>query len=234
MLQQPAGPMSTTDSSTSKRILVADDDPIVVQILERLLKENGHETFIACSGEQAVEIATTNEIDLAILDYRMPGISGLEAAKAIHSLTSTRFIMMSVHGDIELVMKAAGEGALAYIVKPLDTVEVLNTVSLQLVRADEIKRFKSSIQKKEEDASINMSRAVTTARAVNTAIGMLMERLRISHNEAFNMLRQQSRNTQRRLVDICQEMIRAGELNYKLEKEATHGRKPNRGKSVKD
>ncbi len=141
-------PRVMAEPSTTKRILAADDDPIVVQVLERLLKEMGHDTLTASSGEQAVEISTTTDIDLAILDYRMPGISGLEAAKAIHSLTSTRFIMMSVHGDIDLVMKAAGEGALAYIVKPLNPAEVRNTVSLQLVRADEIKRVKSSIQKK--------------------------------------------------------------------------------------
>ena len=220
--------MRTTNSSGKKRILIADDDPIVLQIAERLMKEMGHETLAACSGEQAVEIATTNEIDLAILDYRMPGLSGLEAAKAIHSLTSTRFIMMSVHGDVDLVMKAAGEGALAYIVKPLDPDELCNTVSLQLVRADEIKRLKCSMQKKEEELSVNMSRAVTTARIVNTALGMLMERLRISHDDAFNMLRQQSRNSQRRLVDICEEMIRSGELNYKLEKETARGEKSDR------
>ncbi len=227
-------PRVMAEPSTTKRILAADDDPIVVQVLERLLKEMGHDTLTASSGEQAVEISTTTDIDLAILDYRMPGISGLEAAKAIHSLTSTRFIMMSVHGDIDLVMKAAGEGALAYIVKPLNPAEVRNTVSLQLVRADEIKRVKSSIQKKEEELSVNMARAVTTARIVNTALGMLMERLKISHDEAFKMLRQQARNTQRRMADICQEMIRAWELNYKLEKEATHGRKPTQGKGDQD
>lgn len=202
-----------------KRILVADDDSTILKILERLLSENRYQVFAASSGEQAVEIATSNETDLAILDYRMPGISGLEAAKAIHLLTSTRFIMMSVHGDLESVMKAAGEGALAYLVKPLDLTEVLNTVALQLIRADEIKSIKSSIQKKEEELSVNMARAVTSARIVNTALGVLMERLKLPHEEVFQLLRQQARNSRRRLVDVCQEVVAAAEVNYKLEKQ---------------
>jgi response regulator NasT len=209
----------TTDQAsrdTKKRILVADDDVVIVQLVERLLQQAGYEVVSAGSGEQAVEIATTNEIDLAVLDYRMPGISGLDAAKSVHTLTSARVIMMSAHGDRDLVMKAAGEGVLAFIAKPLSPVELVNTVNVQTVRAAELRAM--------DKQSVHMSRAVTTARTVNTAIGMLMERLRISHDQAFARLRQKARTTHRGLADVCDEMVRAAELSYQLERDS---RKPN-------
>lgn len=193
---------------SKKRILVADDDTVVVRVLERLLQEGGFDVLTASSGEQAVEIATTNDIDLAILDYRMQGISGLEAARQIRTLTSTRVVIMSLHGDRDLVLKAAYEGALAFITKPPNPVEVMNTVNVQLVRAAELKA--------RDQHAVNQSLARTTERSVSMAVGILVAELKISSDQALARLRQKSRTTRRKLEEICDEMIKMAELNSAL------------------
>jgi two-component system, response regulator PdtaR len=202
--------------SEKGRILVADDDAVLLELIEKALSVAGYELYSAASGTQAVDIATTNPIDLALLDYRMPGLSGLEVAKTIHALTSTRFIMMSVHSEQELIMEAAGGGALAYLVKPLDIAEVVNTVRVQLVRAKEIRQYEASIKKMESERALDMSRAVTSARVVNTAVGVLMERFKINRTQAYGLLNQRARSNQQSLVSFSEEILGAAEIDYQL------------------
>ncbi|MHB8623873.1 MAG: ANTAR domain-containing response regulator [Sulfuricaulis sp.] len=214
-----------THSSTKKRILIADDDPIIQELLEKMLTNAGYETFVAGSGEQAVEIATTNNIDLALLDYRMPGLSGLETGRALLNLTSTRFVLMSVCSDRDLIQQAAGEGALHFLAKPLTSSEVLNTLSMQLARAQEIKGLKKSIQELEANSAA-ISRAVSSARSVNTAIGLLMERYKKTRDLAYSMLMGRARSERRRAVDLSEEIIKASEAAYVWDAKASNSAPP--------
>src|SRR5689334_6914138 len=120
-----------------KRILVVDDEPLIIHLLTAALSQAGYDVFGANSGAEAIEVATTNKIDLALLDYEMPGMTGLEAGTTLHSITSTRFIIMSIHSEDTLVDQASGAGVLAYIVKPLKIEDVLRTLKIQLERAAE-------------------------------------------------------------------------------------------------
>ncbi len=194
-------------TSQKKRILVADDEPTIVRLLVAALSQAGYEVFEAISGAEAIEVATTNTIDLAILDYEMPGLNGLEAGTKLHSITSTRFILMSIHCADALVDQASGAGALAYIVKPLQFDDVLRTVKVQLGRAAEIKALNTDIV-----------RAVTSARTVNTAIGIIMERRKLTRDSAYNHLLELSHKEGRPVAveKICDQIITRSETSYRL------------------
>lgn len=196
------------------KILVADDDPIMLEMAFRALEGTGYVVFVASSGEQAIEIATTQELDLALLDYRMPGMSGLQAGKAIADLTSTRFIIMSVLADEDVVSQAGGEGALGFLVKPLDSRDLLAQVSVGLTRAREIKALQSSIKNMEQNYAAAMASAVTSARSVNTAIGILMERLYKTRDEATQLMTREAKNQRRRMVELAEELISEREKDY--------------------
>lgn len=199
-----------------KRILVADDDGMIVDMLSQLLSSAGYELFTASTGSQAVEVGTTAPIDLAILDYRMPDMTGLDVGKTLRRLTSTRYVIMSVVSDHDLVMQAAGDGALSYLAKPLDVDDVLNVVKVQLERAAELRGYEASIQELEETRSIDVARAVQSSRLVNTAVGVIMEREKIPRDLAYKKLVRRARREQRKLVDVCDEILSRSETTYSM------------------
>src|SRR5471032_2741132 len=88
--------MPTTAPPNSKRyILIVDDDLLLLEFLGEVLRHAGYETAQASSAEQALELIGQREPDLALLDIHMPGMSGLDLAKQLHSQTSVPFMFLS-------------------------------------------------------------------------------------------------------------------------------------------
>lgn len=204
--------------TTKNRVLVVDDDPVIVEYTEKTLADAGFCVFTATCGADAVRIAATSDIDLAILDFRMPGANGLEIGRAIYELTLTRFILMSIHSDRDLVAQAASDGALQFLAKPLQRSDLLNTVTICLARAAEIKSKEKSLKDLKEietNYTEAVSRGIAGARSVNTAIGILMERYRKVRVDAHAILMRLTCNEQRRAVDISEEIIAEAEASYR-------------------
>ncbi|MBB4662310.1 response regulator [Conexibacter arvalis] len=105
---------------TRTRILVADDHPIVLAGLRRLLDaQEGFDVVAeAADGLEAVERALAQEIDLAIVDVSMPRKTGLQAARDItRRRPGTRVLMLSMHADGQYVYEALAVGASGYVLK---------------------------------------------------------------------------------------------------------------------
>ncbi|MBI3900016.1 MAG: response regulator [Gammaproteobacteria bacterium] len=202
-------------ASKGSKILVVDDDPVMLELAIQTLEGAGYAVFVSPSGEQAIEIATTQEMDLALLDYRMPDMTGLDVGKAITDLTSTRFIIMSVHADEDVVRQAGGEGALGFLVKPLEPKELLAQVHVGLTRAAEINALQSSIEDMQQGYAAALSKAVASARTVNTAIGILMERLFMTREQATQLITREAKNQRKRMVELAEGLIAAREQDYR-------------------
>lgn len=106
-----------------QRILIVDDDPALMRLVRiRLAKRDGYDVHIAPNGERALEVAIELKPDLILLDWKMPGISGLEVLrklKKLQEMESTAFIMMTscnLIGDLE---QAFALGADSYLIKPV-------------------------------------------------------------------------------------------------------------------
>lgn len=100
-------------SRTSPRLLVADDHRVVAQGVERLLLECFEHVDIVQSGEAVVEWVLAERADLVIADISMPGISGIEAMRRVH----TPFIFLTMHGDCRVAAEAIRCGASGYLLK---------------------------------------------------------------------------------------------------------------------
>jgi CheY-like chemotaxis protein len=81
--KQPS--VEAPSQSASRKILVADDNDDIREMLSLLLRMQGHEVFAATNGEEAVMLAQQEEPDLIFMDVMMPRLSGVEAARLIHS-----------------------------------------------------------------------------------------------------------------------------------------------------
>ena len=185
------------------RILVADDDRLVRYTLVTGLRDAGYGVEEAEDGEQALAICKAFSPDVALLDIRMPGISGLELAHRLRAETTIPFLFLSAYGDAETVKQGIVEGALGYLVKPLDIAQIIPAIELALARAEEITKLKSS-----EDS---LSTALKDSRETGPALGLIMARYGLSQKNAFEGLRAYARSQRRRVRDVATEILEGRE-----------------------
>jgi two-component system sensor histidine kinase/response regulator len=104
-----------------ERILVVDDNPELLEILSRILFEQGYKVTTAINGSQAYEMILVNDYDLIILDINMPKMNGVETVKAIRYDDPDTFILL-ISGEAEpkKIQEAMALGANTFIPKPLD------------------------------------------------------------------------------------------------------------------
>jgi diguanylate cyclase (GGDEF)-like protein/PAS domain S-box-containing protein len=117
------------------RILVIDDDPNAREVLGRLLMRAGHEVVQAESGRAALKLLSEERFDLALLDYMMPDLNGLEVLAEIrrsYGAAQLPVVMVTAKCQAGDLVEALDEGANDYILKPLDLRVTLARVRAQL------------------------------------------------------------------------------------------------------
>ena len=120
------------------RILIADDESLIRMGLRRMLEEAGHQVVAAASdGRTAVRMARDLAPELAILDIKMPGWDGLEAARRIVAELPIPVIILTAYGQRELVQEATRAPVMAYLVKPVQEAELLATLEIAATRFSE-------------------------------------------------------------------------------------------------
>src|SRR5947208_8068731 len=111
---------------TNGSILVIDDEEIMRDILETLLKGEGYSVRLATSGEEGVEMAKNYPFDAAIIDVMMPGMDGMATLEALKKLDDElAVIMVTAFASVENAITAMKRGAFDYITKPFKNDEVL-------------------------------------------------------------------------------------------------------------
>ena len=192
---------------TQRHILVVDDDRLVLAALSRGLRDAGYRVSAAADGESALKIVDEDAPDLALLDMRMPGMSGIELARQLRERVP--FLFLSAYGDTDTVREAAEQGALGYLVKPLDIGQILPSLQAALMRAAEI----GTLREKESQ----LTTALATSRDTAMALGVLMERKGIDRKQAFELLRNHARSTRRSVQSVASELLDASEkLNINI------------------
>jgi len=113
------------------RVLVADDHPIMVEGLSRLLGEACEVVGVARSGAEVVESARRLRPDLVVSDVTMPGMSGIDAMRTLREEgSSARFVFVTYHSDAQVVADALRNGASGYLLKEAAGDELLHAVEV--------------------------------------------------------------------------------------------------------
>ncbi len=203
-----------------KRLLLLDDDRLVLATLGEGLRQAGYHVTTASSVEEAEDILAEGGIELAILDVRMPGLSGIDLAWRMHDANSdVPFIFLTAYSDEELVEQASEAGAMGYVVKPADPDRLVPAIEAAFARAHEVRRLR--------ETGRQLQTALDADRDVSLAIGIMMERRRLSRQEAFEVLRSQARAERRKLIDLAREVVLAVEkINLISVSPEARGRKP--------
>ena len=128
------------------KILIVDDDKLLQNSLDTILSEK-YDTLIAGSGEEALRLLPSHDIDLVLLDIRLPGINGIETLSRIRQLNGEAVvIMMTAYEDVKSVISSMKLGAFDYLVKPLD-IEELDLIIERSLETLKLKREVEELRK---------------------------------------------------------------------------------------
>src|SRR5438552_1552113 len=122
-------------------ILVVDDEEIMRDILETLLKREGYDVRLASSGEEGLELARSTPFDAAIIDIMMPGINGIETLDELKRIDEDLAVLIiTAYASVESAISAMKAGAFDYITKPFKNDEVLVVVRNAMEQRSEERR----------------------------------------------------------------------------------------------
>lgn len=126
-------------SKRTARILIVDDEPAIVRVLQRSLLARKYEVLTSHDGEQALQLAEQHHPDLILLDINLPGLSGIDICKRLRAQSQLpSIIVISVHNKEREKVKMLDAGADDYIAKPFGIDEVLARIRVALRHASHI------------------------------------------------------------------------------------------------
>jgi DNA-binding response OmpR family regulator len=117
------------------RILVVDDEPKYVRLMEANLAAESYQVLKAYDGQSAVEMVAEKQPDLVLLDVMMPGLNGFASCERIRVFSNVPIIMVTAKGEEQDRVRGLDVGADDYIVKPFSATELLARVRAVLRRA---------------------------------------------------------------------------------------------------
>ncbi len=127
-------PVPTAGPASKGRVLVVDDDRLVLATVTHGLTQAGYAIIDADNGDEAILLARQHRPDLALLDIRMEGKSGFDVAATLRDAYRIPFIFLSAFSDPATLAQVQALGALAYLVKPLDVGQIVPAVDAAFVR----------------------------------------------------------------------------------------------------
>ena len=146
---------------SKRKILVVDDDPTMVKLINVNLKLNNYAVLEATSGEKALEIVKNEQLDLVVLDIMMPGVDGWEVLKRIRSNPESQempVILVTAKTQDSDVIRGWELGADEYVIKPFNPLLLVEVIKLVLDRSYEERLERRKKQKEKLEVLRSLSR----------------------------------------------------------------------------
>ncbi|MBW3552266.1 MAG: response regulator [Gemmatimonadetes bacterium] len=192
----------------SLRFLIADDEALHNLALTSQLEALGHEVVATASnGREAVELAREKKPDLAVLDIRMPVMTGPEAAHKIHQDRPIPIIILSAYSDNRTVEEATRSPIFHYLVKPVDPDDLAPAIAVAKARFDEWTRARA-----DRDA---LQTKLDERKTLERAKGILMETRGMTEQEAYRFLQKTSQDKNTPMIDLAKKILLAAPLLQK-------------------
>jgi AmiR/NasT family two-component response regulator len=182
------------------RVLIAEDETIIRLDLRTLLERAGFEVCAeARDGEEAVELARETQPEVAVLDVKMPRLDGIEAARRILDERPIPIVMLTAYGQEELVSRAIEAGVFGYLVKPFREQDLLPAIQTARARHEELAALREEAE--------SLSEALAARKTIERAKGLLMEKEKLTEEEAFARLRKASQVSGRPLKVVAEAVV---------------------------
>lgn len=189
--------------TTPTRVVIAEDEAIIRLDLKELLQEEGYQVVGETGrGDEAVELVRQHKPDLAILDIKMPGIDGLDAADQISTERICPVLILTAFSQRDLIDQARDAGALAYLVKPFQRDDLIPAIEVARGRFAEIQTL--------EDEVDDLNERLSARKIVDRAKGLLMDEARLDEQGAFRFLQSTAMDRRVKLHDVARLVVDEG------------------------
>lgn len=186
------------------RVVIAEDEAIIRLDLRETLIDEGYDVIGETGrGDEAVHLVRRLQPDLVILDIKMPGMDGLEAARLITEDRLAAVLILTAFSQRDLIVQARDAGALAYLVKPFQRSDLVPAIEVALGRFAELRAL--------QDQSSDLEERLATRKVLDRAKGILMDECALGEQEAFRFI-QTTAMTERSTMKLVAERIIANEL----------------------
>ncbi|MFM8769024.1 MAG: ANTAR domain-containing response regulator [Rubrivivax sp.] len=199
------------------KILVVDDDRLVLAMVTHGLSQAGYEVIDADNGDDAILLARQHRPDIALLDIRMEGKTGFDVAQYLRDVGHTPFVFLSAFSDEKTVAQVKALGALAYLVKPLEVGQIVPTIDAAFARALEMRQTAQAQENAGAtsptlgEAGGSDDDASALSALVPLALGVLMHRFSLNRTEALARLRKSATAEGRSLHAQAERLVSAVE-----------------------
>jgi two-component system, response regulator PdtaR len=173
--------VTESPASTARRVVIAEDEALIRMDLAEMLVEEGYDVVgQAADGAEAVRLAEELRPDLVVLDVKMPVLDGIAAAERIASQRIAPVVILTAFSQRELVERARDAGAMAYVVKPFSSDDLVPAIEMAMSRFGELAALEAEVADLEE--------RLETRKSVERAKAALQEQLGLSETEAFRWI----------------------------------------------
>ena len=195
-LEQVAGGFG---DGVEKVVLVVSSDPGLTAEVLAAVEPAGHRTHHVTSVAAALVLATSQVVNLAVIDAQLPDGDGVILGQQLVETHRLPFIQFACGEDAEISCRAIAAGALNVLLKPTGVTQLGLAIDVALVRAREAHRQERAVER----LSLDFDRK----KAVSIAIGMTMERHHVEETEAYEMLLFAARARQLKLAEFCRQFV---------------------------
>ena len=182
------------------RVVVAEDEAIIRLDLIETLREQGFDVVADTGrGDKAVELVAEHRPDVAILDIKMPGLDGIEAAQQIAPQRGTAVVILTAFSQRELVEQAREAGAMTYLIKPYRRDALVPAVELALARYREMEALEGQVGDLEDRLEVR--------KIVDRAKGRLIDDQGLSEQDAYAFIQRTAMSQRRTMRDVAGDVL---------------------------
>ncbi|MGH2364723.1 MAG: ANTAR domain-containing response regulator [Chloroflexota bacterium] len=182
------------------RVVIADDESVIRMDLKEMLASLGYLVVgEAGDGETAVNLARELHPDLVIMDIKMPGVDGIQAAGILTEEHIAPVLLLTAFSQQELVENAKAAGVVGYIVKPFRDSELLPAIEVCLARYREFSELRREAG--------TLRETLEARKVIDRAKGVLMDTQSLSEADAFRRIQKLSMNARKSMREVAEAIL---------------------------
>ena len=188
----------------SIRVVIAEDEAIIRLDLKETLEEEGYLVVGETGrGDKAVDLVREHRPDLAILDIKMPGMDGLEAARLITKDRICGVLVLTAFSQREVIEEARDAGALAYLVKPFQKSDLIPAIEVAIGRFREMQALNGEVEV--------LGEQLEARKSIDRAKGILIDQFKMTEADSYGFIQRGAMN-HRTTMKAVADMVVSGEL----------------------
>ena len=185
------------------RVVIGEDEAIIRLDLRETLENAGYMVLADTGrGDEAVELVRKHKPEVVILDVKMPGMDGIQAAREIATTEDTAVVILTAFSQRELIDEAVDAGALAYLVKPYQQSDLVPAIEIARRRHEEMRDL--------TDQAKTLEDRLRARKVIEKAKGLLIDTSTLNEDEAFKFIQTTAMSDRKTMLEIAEKIISEG------------------------